>query len=186
MIFSNQQAIAEHEGLLAGVVTTLRIITLAMTAGLLVFIVVAAMVVGAPKAPEPANPGVPADKAMPVLTVAAIAAAAILLPLSVAIPGILGDARRRTLALAKPSSADVPALIQIQQTKLILGAALTEGPGFFAVIAFMVERNPIALALALLIVFFLALRFPIHARVVHWLDGQLDRLENERRNATPA
>ena len=186
MIFSNQQAIAEHEDLLTGTVMTLRIITFAMMAGLLMFLVVVTMVIGPLQAPKQANPAVPADKAMPVLTVASIAAAAILLPLSVAIPGIVGDAQRRKLASTKESSSDVPALIQIYQTKLIMAAALTEGPGFFAIIVFMLEGNPIALALALLIVFFLALRFPIHTRVVQWLDGQLDRLQNERRNASIA
>ncbi len=187
MIYSNQQAIAEQDGPLSAVVMTLRIIIVALAAGLLMFMVVVTVLVPAQMAPKPAldvgnPPVVSADKAMPVLTVAAIAGAAILLPLSVAIPGIVSDAQRRKLASTKASADDVPALIRAYQTKLIMAAALTEAPGFLALVAYMLERNPITLGLALIIIAFILIRFPIRARVEQWLDGQLDRLQNERRD----
>jgi hypothetical protein len=190
MIYSNQQAIAEQEGHLSSVLLTLRIITGAMVAGLGMFLIVVTLLVYAQKDPGPAaqvaNPAVPADKTMPVLTVLALAGAAILLPLSVAIPGILSDVQRRKLASAKASPDDVPALIRTYQTKHIIALALTEAPGFFAIIVYMIEHNPIALALGALMIVFIAARFPIRARVEHWLDGQLDRLQNERRDASIA
>ena len=181
-------SIADHANLIDNVVMVLRIIVCALVFGLITFIGICAVI--GPKAAQPAlnPPGVPANGNLPVLTVTAFLAAAIILPLSLARPGILGDSLRKKLAAAKPlegkSMGDIPGLVAIYQTKTIMAAALSEGPAFLAAIAYLIEGNPIALALAVLLTGFVAIRFPMRGRVEFWLEGQLDRLQDERRAAS--
>jgi hypothetical protein len=60
---------------------------------------------------------------------------------------------------------------------------LLEGAAFFATIAYMLERNPLALATAIVLLGTLAARFPTSDRVNAWLDRQLGLLQEERQSA---
>ncbi len=62
------------------------------------------------------------------------------------------------LPLAPPS--DVIKLASVYQTQLILGAALTEVPAFFALIAYLLEGTPLALGLALTLLVGLIAQLP--------------------------
>jgi hypothetical protein len=60
---------------------------------------------------------------------------------------------------------------------------MLEGAAFFATIAYMLERNPIALATAIVLLGALVARFPTSDRVNAWLDRQLGLLQEERQSA---
>ncbi len=181
----------DHAGLIDNVVRTLRIIVGTLVFSLILLIAICGVI--GPTKPRPAlapaptvEAGarqVPADAKLPLLTVLSFLFAATLLPLSVALPGIVGDSLRKKLAAGKSLAGDVPGLVAIFQTKTIMAAALSEGPAFFAAIAYLMEGNPIDLALAALLTVFVGLRFPARARVDHWLEGQLSRLQIERQGA---
>ncbi len=178
-------ATADQDVLTDRTVQTLRVIVLALVSGLVLFLAVCLSIGPLGTKPAPAAPGpppLPADGKLPVLTVTAFLFAATILPLSVALPGILGDSARKKLA-DKDAGGDVAGLVAVYQAKTILAAALSEGPAFFAGTAYLIEGNRIALALAAALTLFVAVRFPVRSRFDHWLDGQLGRLRLERRDA---
>ena len=173
----------DHSVLIDKTLQTLRIIVCVMVVGLLTMIAVSASM--GPLQAKPAAPAapvqVPADAKLPVITVLALLMAATLVPLSVALSGIMTDSlRKKRAAAASKDKEDVPALMTIFQTKTIIAAALTEAPAFFAAIAYLIEGNPMALALAGLLTAIVAMRFPVRPRVEHWLEGQIERLRLER------
>jgi hypothetical protein len=63
---------------------------------------------------------------------------------------------------------------------LILGAALNEGPAFLALIAHMVEGNPIALGLGGVLALGVAVRIPTLFRIAQWIEGQIQQVLQER------
>ncbi len=187
--------LAIHADLIDHVVRSLRIIVGTLVFSLILFISICAVIGPSTPKPVPAptveagTAQVPADAKLPLLTVLSFLFAATLLPLSVVLPGIVADSWRKKLAagkaLAGAPPGDVPGLVMIFQTKTIVAAALSEGPAVFAAIAYLMEGNPIALALAAVLTVFVGLRFPARARVDHWLEGQLSRLLLERQGAIP-
>ena len=139
-----------------------------------------------------------------ILTWAAVAAAAAILPLSFLLPGWITDQNRRSIAagtwvppsrvnpnVLNPSApfgpeslqSDTGKLAVLYQTQFIVGAALNEGPAFFACIAYMIGKNPIALGLALMLLVALIARFPTRLRVASWIDRQQELLLQERQAA---
>jgi hypothetical protein len=59
----------------------------------------------------------------------------------------------------------------VYQTLLIIACALCEGPGFFCLIAYLVERQPLALGGAAVAAALIAIRFPTTERVRSWVRG---------------
>ena len=92
----------------------------------------------------------------PFLTYTAILFAAIALPLSFVLPGIVATQQRRAVAAGKwpvppgPGMApQAPAtetgqLAVVYQTQLIIGAAMIEGAAFFAAAAYFIEKSLLA------------------------------------------
>ena len=80
-------------------------------------------------------------------------------------------------------AGDTGRLLPLYTTQLILGAAINEGMAFFAAIAYMLERHPIALGTAIVLLGGLIARFPTADRVNAWLDQQLEQLRIERQSA---
>ena len=76
--------------------------------------------------------------------------------------------------------SDTGKLAVVYQTQFIIGAALNEGPAFFAVIAYMMGRNPIALGLAAVLLAAILVRFPTRVRVGDWMERQQELLEEDR------
>jgi hypothetical protein len=79
-----------------------------------------------------------------------------------------------------PPATDAERLAFVYSTQKIMGAAMNEGCAFFALIAYMIEGNAIALGLALLLIAGVALRFPRRDQVAAWIDDQLGRLDSDR------
>jgi hypothetical protein len=79
-------------------------------------------------------------------------------------------------------AGDTGRLLPVYTTQLIMGAAINEGMAFFAAIAFMLERHPIALGTAIVLLGGLVARFPTVDRVNAWIDRQLGLLQAERQS----
>ena len=144
---------------------------------------------GAPALPQLAGPGVP------LLTYLALGMGIAGLVLSFLIPSVIVASARRKIAKgmwtptvrATPHSSprfypagDTGKLAFVYQTQLIIGSALCEGMAFFAGIAYMLERNPLALGMALILLAGLAVRIPTRDRVNAWIDQQQSMLQTER------
>ena len=189
------------------IIRTCQIIVGAMIMGVATFLAIALFVTQVAVNPAPAPPGggaggaaiaAPGDSSLPVITYLAVASGLIVLVLSFVVPKINIARARRQIALAGPiaTTEGVPPepkqlypagftgkLAQLYQTQLIIGAAMLEGAAFFATIAYMLERNPIALATAIVLLGALVARFPTSDRVNAWLDRQLGLLQEERQSA---
>jgi hypothetical protein len=135
-----------------------------------------------------------------VITWTAVAFAAVLLPMSVIVPGLIPRQNRQRIAAGKwtppspqnsrssPSApemfhSDTGKLASVYQAQFIVGIALIEGPTFFAALAYMLGRNPIAMGLACLLLAAHVVRFPTRLRVSSWIDGQQELLIQERQAA---
>jgi hypothetical protein len=115
------------------------------------------------------------------------------LVLSFIIPGVVVASARRQIAkgiwtpMSDPTKSgkiypagDTGKLAVVYQLQLIIGSALCEGVAFFAAIAFMLERNPLALGMAVILLVCLAIRIPTRDRVNAWIDQQQSMLQTER------
>ena len=74
-------------------------------------------------------------------------------------------------------------LLGLYNTRTILGGAMLEGAAFFALVTYMVERDPVGLAGAILLILGVALHFPTRSRVIRWSEEQLELLKRERQFA---
>ncbi|MBY0395450.1 MAG: hypothetical protein K2X91_03130 [Thermoleophilia bacterium] len=175
---------------------TLQYTILAMAAGLALFIGIVAFTTPAP-GPVMVPSAVPGDSAKVVvtppapsqgLTRAAAAFAAIGLVLSSLVPWMMGRSLRRRRAAGAyvtPEESGLPpgdegCLASIYQTRALIGAALIEGAGVFATVAYLIERSPLALGLALGLLVVLMMRIPTAAVVAAWIDEQRETLVVER------
>ena len=145
---------------------TCQIIVAALIMGVLTFLAMTIFVI-----PDLGNPAPTA----PLLTYLAVGLGLAGLVMSYVVPNLVTTNSRRQIArrtpLAKQPGKDIspspttPAdklepLSQVYLNQLIIGAALNEGMAFFAAIAYMVERNPIALGVAAVLLGALIVRFP--------------------------
>jgi hypothetical protein len=190
---------------------TSQIMIGALVAGVLMAVVAAVIVdlatrpqVGAQQGAAAAGAGVfgarGAGGTLPIITYCALAFAVVLLPLSFLVPVLVTDRSRQQMAQGKapPSlgggaagsrtGAGLPAtetgmLAALYPANHLIGAALTEGAAFFAAVAYLVERNPLALGVALLLVVVLIARFPTIERVERWIDQQREKLSDDRNRA---
>lgn len=70
-------------------------------------------------------------------------------------------------------------LVQIYQTRMIVGAALLEGAAFLMGIAYLIEGRTVALLLAALLVVGVASHVPTQSGVARWI---LERCQEEEQN----
>ena len=75
---------------------------------------------------------------------------------------------------------DAKYLLPVFQTTTLLSAALFEGCGFFAAIAYLLEGNPVGLGLSLALVLCVAAHFPTCSRAIGWVEGQLEIVGQEK------
>ena len=71
-------------------------------------------------------------------------------------------------------------LAGIYQSRLIIGMALCEGSAFFAIIAWMCESNELALGVILFLVTVMIMSFPFRQRVLDWIDVKMFELNPEQ------
>ena len=77
-------------------------------------------------------------------------------------------------------TGDAGQLFVVFQTRTIVAGALLEGTAFFALITYMIERSPLALTLAVLLILGVAVHFPTRSGVIRWIEDQLRLVERER------
>jgi len=184
---------------------TTQTIVGALIAGITMFLLIVAFLVhgagfGAAAAPRgqagAANPPGTADPArgqqaaesIPLLTYIAAGMGAILLPMSFILPGVIATQTLRSGAAPRagdgssPPKTSAPASVvpaspaAAFQTSTIIGAAMDEGAAFFAGIVYLIEQNPIALVVALVLLAALVVRFPTRNRVERWIAQQEEKL----------
>jgi hypothetical protein len=111
----------------------------------------------------------------------------IFLPLSFILPNVVATQSLRAAAArasdGKPSSTPQPGgavtPASAFQTSAIIGGALVEGAAFFSGVAYLIEQNPIALAVFGILLAALILRFPTRGRFDRWVEQQEEMLRSE-------
>ena len=183
---------------------TCQIIVIALIMGVSIFLLITLFLVPAAINPGPApaagGPGAPAlppldGPGVPLITYLAVGMGITGLVLSFIIPTVIVTSARRKIAkgtwtptaMSDPTqtaklypAGDTGKLAFVYQNQLIIGSALCEGMAFFAGVAYMLERNPLALGMALVSLVCLAIRIPTRDRVNAWIDQQQSMLQTER------
>jgi hypothetical protein len=184
-----------------------QIIVGALIAGVSIFLVIATVVnlglepgVG-PAAPVGVGAGAEPAHSVPFLTYMALVFGAACLPMSLIVPRLVAKQQRLAMAGGKSLAGQSPASTTAQRpdavptapiglpsaylNQLIVGAAMHEGVAFFAGVAYLVEKNPIALAVALVLIAGLIARFPTASRVERWIEQQQEKLREDQLQAPP-
>jgi len=188
---------------ITNVTRTSQIIVGALVTGVLTFVAVAFVVDLRPgrqaRVPAVAGANAPAGGRVATtdsfITYTAVIFAAVVLPLSFVLPNVVTAQSLRAVAGVvssppSPSGPAVPAtspqapqtesgkLAALYSTNLVIGAAINEGVVFAVAIAYMIEKNPIALVVALLLIAALIARFPTAGRVERWIEQQREKLRD--------
>jgi hypothetical protein len=136
-----------------------------------------------------ANPAAIAQS-IPILTYLAAGMGAILLPLSFILPGYIAAQNLRSGATGPPDGSSSPSKNPTAspaqavtpagafQTSAIIGGALNEAPAFLAGIAYLIEQNPIALGVILVLLAAMFVRFPTRGSVERWIEQQEEKLRS--------
>jgi hypothetical protein len=78
-------------------------------------------------------------------------------------------------------TGDAGRLLCVYQSKTILASALLEGVAFFGIIVYLLTRSMVGPAVAIAMILGLVFHIPTRSRVVHWIEDQLQLVEQERR-----
>ena len=172
-------------------VFTIQIIVAALTAGCLIFMAIAIFLVQTGQAP-PVN-----ENDMPLLTYMATAWAGMAIVARMIVPKIIESAARKRIAdgtwqaaasgqqqtqVARPAErlGDAGQLLAVLNTRTIVGGAILEGSAFFALVAYLIEKSPLALAAAVVMIIGVVLHFPTRSSATHWIEDQLAAVEQLR------
>lgn len=185
---------------------TCQIIVGALIMGVLTFLAVVLFlhVDAAGPGPDQGEQGIgavglllPWGGSLPLMTALAVVLGIVGLVMSFTVPRVFLATTRRVIAretspattARKPSepaqvhpTGDTGRLLPLYPTQMIMGAAINEGMAFFASIAYMLDRHPVALGTAIVLLGGLIVRFPTVDRVNAWLDQQLALLQVERQS----
>lgn len=168
-------------------VMTGKIIVAALATGPTIFLLIVLFLT--------ANGG-PPDRA-PFVTYAALAFAAVAIAMRMIVPAATVASGRRQIVAGtyRPGtgrsnnpgfdkllerSGDAGLLFQLYLTKTIIAAALLEGATFFLLISYMMERQILSLAAAIVLIVGVALLMPTRDGVLAWIENQLAQVEQER------
>ncbi len=181
----------EWDELLPGRLRTMRIIALAIIGGIVGLLVIVLAVIPAPRnGPGIGPPGLERLflSLVAVLLLVACGAASVLLP------WLLTQSALRKIARgtwqpppqANPGDygSDAARLLAVRQTSHIVGLAPLEAAAFFACIAYMMERQPLALAVAGVALLLILIQFPTQGREEAWLERQTEWLAEARHLGT--
>ncbi len=160
----------------------LQIIVAALVMGCFIFLLTTLSIGRAVKPPAQPIPLPLAWIACGVLAVEAIAWMVVMQIITAKARRVIVNAGAKPAAAASQDTEhrDALLLLPVYQTKTIVSAAMFEGLGFFGTIAYLVEGNPIALGLAVLMIVGVAAHFPTQGRIVGWVERQLEAVEVER------
>lgn len=151
-------------------VRVMQIITGALVMGAVMFGVVATMMALNRAAPNPNAP-----PPTPILTWLAAGMALMELGVRAVIPDLIA---RQAIARMQGSLDDSVQsqlrLATVYQTRLIIGMALCEGATFFALIAWLIEGDVLAIGTAGFLILVMLSAFPTRGRVESWIRDQTE------------
>jgi hypothetical protein len=168
------------------VTRTLQVLVVAMAAGVLVFLVIAVFV-----RPNNGNPRAPDSQ--PVITYMAIGMSVVIGAAWMIVPSAVERRMResvinheskdwgivRNMPNAEEIGDAIP-LANIYQTGTIIRVALVEGTAFLAGVAFMIERQPIALLIGVVLWLMILSHIPTVGRIENWVDMEMAELPQLR------
>lgn len=171
-----------NTGRLRARVRVMQLICSALVLGVLLFLGVAVYLVlsqGRGLAPPAAD--------LPIVSMLALVMLLTNGSLALFLPGIVANNAIQKIASGSgtppnPRGAgdDEATLMAVRQTSLIIGLALWEGVAFMSVIAFLLEGDPLVLAVAGVAILFMLGRFPTMSNVQAWLERQQSLLNELR------
>ena len=146
---------------------TTKIITVALIAGVVIFLGIATFI---KSDPDP-------DAGMPMLTYMATGFALINLSVRAVMLTVIP---KNQIQLQRQHITDSDEgrkrLANIYRIRMIIGMALCEGSAFFAIIAWMMESNELALGVTGFLVTVMIMSFPFRQRVLDWIDVKIFEL----------
>ena len=171
---------------LTPILRPLQIITGALVAGTLFFMVITLAFTGGQF--QAANPSI--------VSYVAAGFAFVVLMLRMVVPGLIVSKGRKMIArgtLQLPSgglspnmagslqrAGDAGRLWMALQTSTIVSASLLEGAAFFALIAYLVDQSLLSFIIAIALIVGVILHIPSRSRIIRWTEDQLTQLEQER------
>jgi hypothetical protein len=90
------------------------------------------------------------------------------------------DPKQNAVSIGDAADRDARYLLPVYQLKTIMSAAMFEGLGLFATIAYLIERDPISLGIAASMILGVAAHFPTPGRIVAWVIAQLEAVEVQK------
>ena len=151
--------------------TAMKIVTVALIAGVVIFLGVATFI---KSDPDP-------DAGTPMLTYMAAGSALINLGVRAFMLTVIPKNEIQRQRQHITDSEEGPnRLAGIYQTRMIIGMALCEGSAFFAIIAWMSESNELALGVILFLVTVMIMSFPFRQRVLDWIEVKIFELNPEQ------
>ena len=149
---------------------TMQIIAGSLIMGVVTFLGLAVVLVAT-------DGGGPAPNAtMPIISYVALAMLVVNTPMALVVPRTITQAGLKRVAAETRGSDPTESLIGLRQTALIISLALLEGCAFVACFGYLLEAEPIALAVATSIVFMMCTMFPTERSLRAWLEMQTQRV----------
>jgi hypothetical protein len=181
---------APWRDVLAKQVRVLQLVVAAMISGILMFLIVVCLTAGHG----------PAQEEHPIVTTIALAMAALCVILRLIVPDVVVSAARRKILRGEYNpgasatwaakrqaleaffrrTGDAGRLMAVYMTTTVLAGAILEGAAFLLLVAYLVDRQAVSLAVAIAILVALAAHMPWRARVFAWIDRELGHLEQQR------
>jgi hypothetical protein len=175
-------------------VSVLGIVVAALVSGSLVFLIIVCMVPGQGRS----------DEGLSVLTTIALGVAAACILMRLIVPGVVVSTARRNILRGQYNpgmrtagaqreqldaffrrTGDAGRLMIVYMVTTVLAAAILEWAIFLLLIVYLIDHQAVTLTVAIAILVALAAHVPWRARVFAWIDGQLRRLEEQRRFGPP-
>ena len=171
---------------LTPVLRFLQIVTGALVAGTLFFMVITLAFTGGQF--QVADPSI--------VTYVAAGFAFMVLMVRMVVPGFIVNKGRKMISrgtLQVPSgglspitagsferAGDAGKLWMVLQISTIVSASLLEGAAFLALIAYLWDQSLLSFIIAVALIVGVILHIPSRSRVIHWTEDQLTQLEQER------
>jgi len=77
-------------------------------------------------------------------------------------------------------TGDAGRLLCVYQVRTIIASALLEGVAFFAIIVYLMTQSLVGLVVAVALILGLAFHIPTRSGVLHWIEDQLELIEQDR------
>lgn len=151
------------------VTRTSQIIAIALIMGVVIFSGIALVIGQGGQAP--ANAPAPANARVPMLAYIAAGFAVVTVPMSIVLPRLITARELPQIRRAAPEE-QLPRLWGTFQTRLIVGLALLEGPAFFVIVSYIVDRQLWSMGVAAGLVVLMAMRFPTQYSIEAWVEDQ--------------